>query len=163
MRFRVPQWLVNITHFSKLSGGQETAPARGELRPSSEGSPWVDGDPCRTKTPSGHSFHLKLGQLLARNTPQAECPFRPARMANKGSLLRIAVGAEPSSVGVRYPRAVVLGKRAAADVCPYAAPKEQQSEAQSEYLRHFQTPCWTHNPRVPKVFLVSGTNRDSRS
>jgi hypothetical protein len=60
MRFRVPQWLVNIAHFSKLSGGRETAPARGELRPSSEGSPFVDGDPCRTKTPSGHSFHSEI-------------------------------------------------------------------------------------------------------
>ena len=30
------------------------------------------------------------------------------------------------------------------DVRPYAAPKEQQSKTQSEYLLDFQTPHWTH-------------------
>jgi hypothetical protein len=40
--------------------------------------------------------------------------------------------AEPSPVRVRHPRSFVLRERAAADVRPYAAPKEQQSEAQSE-------------------------------
>jgi hypothetical protein len=65
---------------------------------------------------------------------------------------------EASSDGVRYPRTVVLGERAAADVRPYAAPKEQQSETHSEYLRHFQTPYyWSHNPHIPKVFLAPGT------
>jgi hypothetical protein len=59
MRLPVPQWLLNIAHFAELSG-QETAPARGELRPSSEGSPLVDGYPCRTKTPSRHSFHFEI-------------------------------------------------------------------------------------------------------
>jgi hypothetical protein len=73
--------------------------------------------------------------------------------------------AEPSSDGLRHPCAFVLGEWAAdaADVGPYAAPEQQQSKAQSEYLHHFQTPYWTHNPHVPKVFLVPGTNRDSRS
>ena len=55
------------------------------------------------------------------------------------------------------PRATALPElakgAAAADVRPYAAPKEQQSETQSEYLRHFQTPYWTHHPHIPKVFL----------
>ena len=44
---------------------------------------------------------------------------------------------KPSADGVRHPRAFVLGEwAAAADVRPYAAPKQQQSETQSEYLRH---------------------------
>ena len=48
---------------------------------------------------------------------------------------------EPLSQGVRYPRAFALGERAVtADIRPYAAPKKQQSEAQSEYLLHCQTP-----------------------
>jgi hypothetical protein len=47
--------------------------------------------------------------------------------------------AEPSSAGVRHPRAFVLGEWAAAvEVRPYAAPKKQESKTQSEYLRHFQ-------------------------
>ena len=72
--------------------------------------------------------------------------------------------AEPSSAGVRHPRAFVLGEWAAAvEVRPYAAPKKQQSKTHSEYLRHFQTPYWTHNPHVSKVFLVPGANKDSRS
>jgi len=64
-------------------------------------------------------------------------------------------GSVCSSDGLRHPRAFVLGEwaAAAADVRPYAAPKEQQSETQSEYLRHFQTPYWTHHPHIPKVFL----------
>src|ERR1700752_628311 len=41
--------------------------------------------------------------------------------------------AESLSKGVRHPRAFVLGERADDDVCPYATPKEQQSETQSEY------------------------------
>jgi hypothetical protein len=162
MRLPVPQWLLNIAPFAESSGGQETAPARGKLRPSSEGSPLVAGDPCRTKRPSRHSFHFEIrtasrakdysGRMSA---PEAEHAW-PKRNAPRHR-------PEPSSVGVRHPSACVLGKRAAADVCPYAAPKEQQSETQSEHSRHFQTPCWTHNPNVPKVFPVLGTNRDSRS
>ena len=54
---------------------------------------------------------------------------------------------EPLSQGVRYPRPLALGERAiTADIRPYAAPKKQQSEAQSEYLLHCQTPHWAHRP-----------------
>ena len=57
----------------------------------------------------------------------------------------IFVAPEPLSQGVRYPRAFALGERAAsADIRPYPAPEQQQSEAQSEYLLHVQTPHWAH-------------------
>ena len=64
-----------------------------------------------------------------------------------------------SSDGLRHPRAFVLGEWAAADVRPYAAPKEQQSETQSEHLRHFQTPYWTHHPLYPKCSCIGSVFR----
>jgi len=46
------------------------------------------------------------------------------------------LAASPSSVGVRHPRALVLGERAtgAANAGPYAAREKQQGKTQSEYL-----------------------------
>jgi len=64
---------------------------------------------------------------------------------------------EPSADALRHPRAFVLGEWAAGgDVRPYAAPKQQQSETQSEYLRHFQTSHWTHRPYLSPLAQLSG-------
>jgi len=58
--------------------------------------------------------------------------------------------------GMKGPRASVLGKRAAIDIRPHAAPKEQQCDTQSEHLLHFQTPCWTHKSSTTEGFPARG-------
>ena len=102
---------------------KETAPARGELRPSSQESPWAGGDPCCIKTPSGHSFHFEIrtacretrlrlsvrsghgglrDSCIGRSVRQRRAIQAPgqARIADKEFLLRMALG---TFIGWRAP------------------------------------------------------------
>jgi hypothetical protein len=68
---------------------------------------------------SQHSAKLNGAGRVSKETAPARGELRSSTHGRQGM----------SSVGVRHPRAFVLGEWAVADICPYATPEEQQSES----------------------------------